>query len=167
MTTISRRGLLAGAAATGIGAALTRVDAAMAAPQQAPLRTDEYLSFLHPASTDLPEGTVVGFGRDGLLAPAGQVTIDGWFFKLRGVRAPGRAIRRQGQLLLPVAVSGVVPVRVGAPGAVVPGTLLFTTQEAGVAASGGFVYHRVGTAVEALPGGTAGLVRTILSIEPI
>jgi hypothetical protein len=164
MTDLSRRQLLRSSAVLGLGGVAALPGVASAAQ---PERSAEFLAFHHPAATDIAPGTVVGFGPDGMLAPAGQVTIDSWFYKFRGVRAPGRAVRSKGVLFLPVAVNGVVDVMVATPPgtSIALGDLLGTTTERGVAGKGG--HHRVGAAVSTLPGGTRGLVRAILAIDVI
>jgi hypothetical protein len=165
MTNLSRRQLLRSSAVLGLGGVAALPGIASAAQRERPT---EFFAFQHLATTDIAPGTVVGFGPDGMLAPAGQVTIDSWFYKFRGVRAPGRAVRSKGGLLLPVAVTGVVDVLVmTSPGTTIAlGDILGTTTERGVAGRGAY-YHRIGVAISTLDGGQRALVRAILAIDVI
>jgi hypothetical protein len=166
MTALSRRQVLGAAAAAGLGA-VVGPGGVVAAAEHGPRA--EYVSFLHPATADFAPGSLVAFGPDGVLGLAQQGFRDGWFYSLIGVRAPGRAVRRHGQLLLPVAVAGVVDVLVVARDGHAVGypDLLYSTAEAGLAASRGFIYLQVGRALSPIPAGSTGLVRTLLKINHI
>jgi hypothetical protein len=163
VTAVSRRQVLGAAAAAGLGVVANPSSVLGVDPGPNPA----FVAFWHPAAADIPVGTVLGIGPDGLLAPVGQVGI-GWFSVNFGIRGPGRAVRRHGQLLLPVAVAGVADILVSARGRDVKvGDMLATTVEVGVAAASGDVYKIVGRALSTLPAGRRGLVRSILVIPTI